>query len=81
MNEILVQRKVWVQAQIDKNGIIEEAIAQACTAHERRRGFPATVVLINPCHPATVTAPEGVRVVWSEDVHSPIEAWAGVEDD
>ena len=72
-----MSKKVWAQAQIDKGGIIEEAIAQACTAHERRTGQPATVVLINPCHPQTVTAPDGVTIIRDEQVRSKIEAWAG----
>lgn len=71
-------KKVWVQAQIDKGGIIEDAIAQACTAHERRtNGKKANVVLINPCHPQSVTSPEGVTIIRSDEVHSTIEAWAG----
>ena len=70
--------RTWVQCQISKGQTIQDVISEALEAHVKRMGFPATLVWISDKHPDTVTAPDGVTLVRTAEVHSPIEAWAGV---
>ena len=58
---------------------IEAAIAEACALYLAHFGAAANLVKINPDNPASVDAPEGVRLERSRNI-LPGAAWAGRDE-